>query len=420
MAHSKDRMQEKIQEIKGTVRVDNSHMVDNYIGMATHALESGNNAEAEGYCNKIIEIDPGQYQAWLCKGQAAGWQSTLGNLRVAEAANCFSTAIRNAPDEELSVVRERVISQITAISVAIVRLRANRFASWPEADAAESIRQDLGAIQGAVNSLLEKGDTAIEGIWEALAVELNAAAVRAWSETIEPDYNGNDHPSDWDLERFIGRIESAMGLVELAISLSDEDDQEDVQRYENLIFFAEKRINGKSYMYGQFGWVRSYKTQWSSDAIAMTNIQIQKWRAGIQKANNSAVRRKAAQEKEAAAQRFESYWAERVAERQALEGEASTLKGQIEQVRAELAAIPGLAEGKELEVQLTQLNAERDALGMFKGREKKAIQQKADEVSARLQALQQTSGAAAAPLEEKLGSLKSKVKAITTELTQPR
>ena len=57
MEHSADRMKEKVQEIKGTVRVDNTHMIENYLEMANNAYDADNNVEAESYCNKIIEIE---------------------------------------------------------------------------------------------------------------------------------------------------------------------------------------------------------------------------------------------------------------------------------------------------------------------------------------------------------------------------
>lgn len=46
MEHSPDRMKEKIQEVKGVVRVDNTHMVDNWMKMGTSAAQAGNNKEA--------------------------------------------------------------------------------------------------------------------------------------------------------------------------------------------------------------------------------------------------------------------------------------------------------------------------------------------------------------------------------------
>ena len=99
MEHSIDRMKEKVQEIKGTIRVDNSHMIKNYLEMAQSAKDAGNNAEAETYCNKIIEIEPTNYKAWMLKGEAAAWQSSLQNSRVGEGVAAFIKAINNAPED---------------------------------------------------------------------------------------------------------------------------------------------------------------------------------------------------------------------------------------------------------------------------------------------------------------------------------
>ena len=40
MEHSPDRMKEKVQEIKGTVQVDNSHMIDSWMKMGKSASEA--------------------------------------------------------------------------------------------------------------------------------------------------------------------------------------------------------------------------------------------------------------------------------------------------------------------------------------------------------------------------------------------
>lgn len=85
MEHSADRMKEKVQEIKGTVRVDNTHMITTYLEMTATALEAGNNEEAENYANKVIEIDPRSAKAWFYKGKAVGWQTTGRNNRYPES-----------------------------------------------------------------------------------------------------------------------------------------------------------------------------------------------------------------------------------------------------------------------------------------------------------------------------------------------
>ena len=132
MEHSADRMKEKVQEIKGTVVVDNTHLIDNYLEMANNAYDADNNAEAESYCNKIIEIDPTNYEAWFLKGKAAGWQSTLQNSRLAESISAFAKAINNVPEEEKDDLVEEAKEQVINLSLAMVNLRAKRFVKWPD------------------------------------------------------------------------------------------------------------------------------------------------------------------------------------------------------------------------------------------------------------------------------------------------
>ena len=59
-------------EITGTVKVNNTGLIDSYLQMAENALNSSNNAEAESYANKILEIDPRNYQACFIKGKSSG------------------------------------------------------------------------------------------------------------------------------------------------------------------------------------------------------------------------------------------------------------------------------------------------------------------------------------------------------------
>ena len=82
------------------IKTDNTSKIENYFTMAQNARNSGNNKEAEEYCNKILEIDPKHTEAWLMKGMVAAWQSTLANNRVNELITGISNAFENAKDEE--------------------------------------------------------------------------------------------------------------------------------------------------------------------------------------------------------------------------------------------------------------------------------------------------------------------------------
>ena len=94
---AKKMMVEGTVEVTGTVKVDNSDAIVNYLDMARNAYDAGNKKEADEYCNKIIEMDTSNWEAWYIKGQAVGWQSTLLNIRIPETINAFSKALDNCP-----------------------------------------------------------------------------------------------------------------------------------------------------------------------------------------------------------------------------------------------------------------------------------------------------------------------------------
>src|SRR5574344_790517 len=70
-------------------KVDEEDKIKNYLMMANNAYDADNKKESENYCNKIIEIDPENCEAWLLKGKSAGWQSSLANIRFEETVNAF-------------------------------------------------------------------------------------------------------------------------------------------------------------------------------------------------------------------------------------------------------------------------------------------------------------------------------------------
>lgn len=93
--------------------------ITNLLGMARTAELGGNQAEAESYFNRVLEIDPTISEAWLGKGKAAGWQSTIVNMRLGEVITAFNHAISTAPANEKSSIVETCSLEANAIVVAL-------------------------------------------------------------------------------------------------------------------------------------------------------------------------------------------------------------------------------------------------------------------------------------------------------------
>jgi len=67
MEHSKDRMQEKVQEIKGTVQVSNIASLESLMKRGRLALEDSDWKQADEYFNKVLDIDPEYAPAYVGK-----------------------------------------------------------------------------------------------------------------------------------------------------------------------------------------------------------------------------------------------------------------------------------------------------------------------------------------------------------------
>ncbi|MGI6014688.1 MAG: hypothetical protein ACOX7K_10530 [Oscillospiraceae bacterium] len=436
MEHSADRMKEKVQEIKGTVRVDNSHMIENYLEMARTAKEAGNNAEAESYCNKVIEIEPTNYKAWMLKGEAAAWQSSLQNSRVDEGVTAFVKGINNAPEEEKEELIEDAKEQIKNLSLAMISLRADRFAKWPDEEESAGFISDLTSILSTVVTFLNQTGALIPlaEIMAPIAAQINQSVVKAWQNVIWPDYNGDPNDSDdragkYEWQTFIKRVGYCTTLVEKAIDLCDEDDEDDIQRYENLIFMHKAAIDSCSWDYNFTDWGKSWHKEWSltDEAKRKRRTLISQYEAKVREIKASIAAKQAAEKaekeriaREEAQKRFDAYWAEHAEEKASLETEQKDLNSKIAAFNKEIEAIPGKAEIDNVDERIKKLTEEKSALGLFKGKEKKALQEQIDQANTEKKGIQDRMDAAKKEIEAKISPLQNRVNTISNELTKAR
>ena len=443
MEYSAIRMKEKVQEIRGTVRVDNTHMIDNYLEMAQTAQDAGNNAEAESYCNKIIEIDPTNYAAWMLKGEAAAWQSTLQNSRVDEGVNAFIKGINNAPEEEKEELIEVAKEQIKNLSVAMISLRADRFAKWPDEEESSGFISDLTAILSTVVTFLTQTGTLIpiSEIMAPVATLINQSVVKAYQNVILPEYKSERYPwpDDDDFRKFIVRLRYCTTLVEKAIDICDNDDEDDIQRYENLIFLHKEAINACSYdsIYVDFDeyWnsnrydnkpgfypVKSENRVYfenvslNENAVASRRQKISQYETKIKeiKTEREQIAREEAQK------RFDAYWAEHAEEKASLEAEQKDLNSKIAAFNKEIEAIPGKAEIDNIDEHIKKLTEEKFELGLFKSKKKKALQEQIDQANTEKKRIQDRMDAAKKEIEAKISPLQDRVNTISNELTKAR
>lgn len=270
---AKKMMIEGSVDVSGsTVKVDNTAAIKNYMAMANNAYTSGNKREAESYCNKIIEIDPINYKAWFLKGKAAGWQSTLRNIRIEESINCFTKSIDNAPKDKIEAIKKEAASEISSLSIALMRLCCDNFAKYPSEDNREDIIKNMFFAKTCSLLLLSKCGIEPTEFYKEVATMMNTAVCAAWKNVITKDYQHSEHPSKYTWDQFRTRCLQCIFILQAAIDLSDDDNQADIQRYKNLIDITTNLVHSCSYQYGQYGWIPQYTLADETQQKYISNI----------------------------------------------------------------------------------------------------------------------------------------------------
>lgn len=107
-------------EIKGTVTVDNSAQIQNFLEMARTAF-SGNDVDGViKYSDKILEIDPNNFEAWALRAKSACWNSSLNNNKIPQSIAAAQKAVELAPEDQKSAVADDIYLQLKRTVVGLL------------------------------------------------------------------------------------------------------------------------------------------------------------------------------------------------------------------------------------------------------------------------------------------------------------
>ena len=106
--------------------------VENFIELAKAAMAANNPKEAYDYYTKVLEHDPTSATAWLGKAEAAGWMSTLYDIRTTEMIAGFDNAIKYSPDSDNRAMREHCADVINRVAMACYSAAAKQFSGYYE------------------------------------------------------------------------------------------------------------------------------------------------------------------------------------------------------------------------------------------------------------------------------------------------
>lgn len=140
--------------------------------------------------------------------------------------------------------------------------------------------------------------------------------------------------------------------------------------------------------------------------------------------------------------RYENYWKTREKEKTAMTDERIKLKHEVKrleqerkdavnEIKKEKSTLPGRYEINDIKKQIEKLNAEKASLGLFKGKQKQALQEQIDELDSKIvsiqermkdekKAINQKADKMYHTFDSKINPLNKRIREIEKELKKPR
>lgn len=447
----------------------NQAQIDNFLQLATNAYSASNNEETEKYCNRAIEYDAMCYKAWMLKGKAIGWSSTIQKPRIAEAAHSFKQAVDFAPEEEKESLTTEAAEELKRLGLACISLRQKRFSQYPDKEELNGFVSDIEPLIEGLAVLLSKGAEVAQAdvlsgllgslgniasikfidikskaekagvpkeYFSQIATMMANAAVAGFN-TASSKYNNDNHPVQSDLQKCITEVDNCIMLIGIAIDASDDDDDQDIERYKNKIKMEEYSISAKAYD----SYSSSYRSISLTDeakknrrnTISDCNKKIQEIKDKA-KAKAEEERKKAEEEKQA---RIAAYWeahaeekADLEAKKKESEAKRDSLSAEIADLKNQISAaiptgnVPSEDEKKSIQNQISELNTRRSKLGIFAGKEKKQIGEEIASLEGRMSALagkiEDENKARLQEADKKIAPLKAKKDELSAELDKTK
>lgn len=460
-------MVEGTVEVQGVVQVANTAQISNLMNMAKSAFDSKNYSKAEEFCDQIISMDDQHYEAWMLKGKAINYQINAKNPRILEVYNCLMTAYRVLGDnynledaDKLAKEMEKQLEITMALKECIegeVDFWLDQFeAGRPTDEALNKAKSTYVTCYNMMKAAYEEmgidHTVYLKNFANHFCAQANSICFSAWKTTVGYNYfrkdldslgmlwnrnlkkeeTGTDYfrPSTKIWRTFLSETDNLINLLEYSITLFNDltplSCQEQI--YSNIAFLetvCKDQVSYKAMVStttNGYGAVVSRREYYEIDRFLTDSAKaIREQRAVLYRSKEEEVKkRRIQQEQEEKEKRFNQYWEEHAEEKAALEAEKLELTEKIDTLQKEIDAIPSKLGLDVLDKRIETITQEKSALGLFKFKERKELQEQIDALDKEVRALSTQVYKEQSPFLDELQGMKKRIRSIETELTKER
>lgn len=246
-----------IEEIKKMINIndskennstDNESLIDNYLMMARNAAETGNHTEVVTYCNKVIEINSKNSEAWLLKGTSTGWQSTLASIKLEATLSCYKNALSFANDDKVNEVKEIICKELTALSFAVTRMSCNHFIKFPKVKTFTSMHPKLQYLLFSIVPIVKENGGNSDLIIRDIVNTAKEAALTVYNNASKK-YKEKQYPSEYVWQEYMDATDTSILFLYFICRFCEMSSEEKIECYKKMIELQKVLIDSCSWKY---------------------------------------------------------------------------------------------------------------------------------------------------------------------------
>lgn len=96
---------------KASGNADEKQQIEKYLVMCRNAQAGDDHDSVVKYSDKILEIDPNNFEAWYYRALAAGWGSSINNLKTGQIILAAQKTLEFAPENKRTEIADQIMTE---------------------------------------------------------------------------------------------------------------------------------------------------------------------------------------------------------------------------------------------------------------------------------------------------------------------
>lgn len=389
-----------------------NQMIQNLFILAQTAYDSENYMDAENYANRIIELDATNCDAWLMKGNCAGWQTHNPAFRLLESINCWNTCLVNSSDVDKEDYLFTVRTNCIEVAVAYVMRNIQEFKKNPGEESIAKIKEAVDYLEPIMRKANQTFGVEIVVYEDKLASNVSALVTEVSKQATTSFGKRKENQTDEAYNKFVETQDYCILVWDYLMDIAKKHGTVTAILH-NLVKMHETIIRACSYKQAGNKFKESIKI-----SMADKNTRLEKIKKAKKKLEDKFVD---IRKRDRVDQKIKNakYWEEHQEEKQQLLDERTQLDHEIFELENSKLKMPKLAELKKLEEEAIRFQVLKDN-PTYSGKERAAFMEELNKTRKMIVTKKREIANIINPIDDKIEKLKKRMVTIDSELNMNR